>query len=87
LIQIIGSAKEEIIEDLNAKILELDSKVMEDEITINELKSKNHCESHLGEIGLLKVKVQNLENENRILRTSSRLSCTTKMDLEKLYVG
>jgi hypothetical protein len=57
-------AKEKIIENLNVKILELESKVMEVEMIINELKSKNHCETHLGEIGLLKVKVQNLENKN-----------------------
>jgi hypothetical protein len=30
---------------------------MEGDMIINELKSKIHCESHLGEIGLLKVKV------------------------------
>jgi hypothetical protein len=49
--------KEKTIEDLNVKILELESKVKEGEMKINELKNKNHCESHLGEIGLLKVKV------------------------------
>jgi hypothetical protein len=35
----------------------------------------------------LKVKLQNLENKNRVLRTSSILRCSTKMDLEKIYVG
>jgi hypothetical protein len=50
-------AKEKIIENLNAKIFELESKVKEGEMIINELKSKNHCESHIGEIKLLKVKV------------------------------
>jgi predicted RNase H-like nuclease (RuvC/YqgF family) len=49
--------KERIIEDLNVKILELDSKLKEGEMKINELKSKINYESYLCEIGLLKVKV------------------------------
>jgi hypothetical protein len=51
------SPKKKNIEDLNAKIFELEPKVREGEITINELKSKIHYESQLSDIGLLKVKV------------------------------
>jgi hypothetical protein len=60
--------KERIIEELNIKIIEIESKVKEGEIKIMKLKSKNNCESHLYEIGSLKVKVQHIETEKWVLR-------------------
>jgi hypothetical protein len=80
--------KKRTIEDLNAKIIKLESKIKEGEIKIMEFKNKNNCESHLNEIGSLKVKVQHIKiKRNQNLRTSSNLSCSTKMNLKKIYVG
>jgi hypothetical protein len=56
-------------------------------MTINELKNRIYCEWQVSEIGLLKVKVQNLEIKNRVLRTFSDLRCDIKMDLNKMFVG
>jgi predicted nucleic acid-binding Zn-ribbon protein len=79
--------KERTIEDLNVKIIKLESKIKEGEIKIIELKSKNNCETHLNEISSLKIKVQHIRTKSWALRTSSDLSCSTKTDLEKIYVG
>jgi hypothetical protein len=35
----------------------------------------------------LKVKVQHIETEIRLLRISNDLSCSTKIDLKKIYVS
>jgi hypothetical protein len=49
--------KERIIEELNTKNIELESKVKKGEMKIMKLKSKNNCKTHLSEICSLKVKV------------------------------
>jgi response regulator RpfG family c-di-GMP phosphodiesterase len=49
--------KERIIEELNVKVIEFESKVKEDEITIKELKSRNIYDSHLSEMESLKIKM------------------------------
>jgi hypothetical protein len=51
-----------------------------------EFKSKNNCESHVSEIDSLKVKVQHIKIENQVLRTSSDLNYSTKMNLKNIYV-
>jgi hypothetical protein len=79
--------KERTLEELNIKNIELESIVKEGEAKIMELKNKNNYESHLNEIDSLKLKVQYIEIENRALRTSSDLSYSTKMDLEKINVS
>jgi hypothetical protein len=79
--------KKRTIEKLNTKNIELESKVKEGNTKIIELKNKNNYESHLSEIGSLKVKVQHIETENYVLWISNVLSCSTKIDLRKIYVG
>jgi hypothetical protein len=49
--------KKKLIRNLNLQIIEFRSKIKESETQIGELKNKNYYESHLGEIGLLKVKL------------------------------
>jgi response regulator RpfG family c-di-GMP phosphodiesterase len=49
--------KERIIEELNVKVIEFESKVKEDETTIKELKSRNIYDSHLSEMESLKIKM------------------------------
>jgi hypothetical protein len=48
--------KGRIINELNAKIIDLGSKIKEDESVIKESKSQINCESHLKEIRLLNIK-------------------------------
>ena len=50
-----------------------------------ELENKRMNASHLGEIDILKVKIQTLETENRALRSSSKFSNVTSLD--PYYVG
>ena len=58
------------LQNLRFKIFELESKVKEYELI---LESHNR-ESHLDEVGMLKEKVQNLENENRKLKSTNVLN-------------
>ena len=55
-----------------------------------ELENKKLKVSHLGEIGILKVKIQTLETENRALRSPSEVSNVTSLDpyyVDKLING
>lgn len=61
----------------------LESKVENYESRIRELeeKSKNHnCQSHIYEIKTLKLKLQNLETENRALRSLNESKNVIKLD-------
>jgi predicted nucleic acid-binding protein len=49
--------KERIIDELNAKIIELESNVKEDKSVIKEPRSQNNYETHIEEIRLLNVKL------------------------------
>lgn len=54
---------------------------------LKKLNLQNECQTHLGEIGILKIKVQNLETENRTLGSICILRNGTRMDLDKMYIG
>jgi hypothetical protein len=45
---------------------------------------KKNCQIHLGEVVTLKVKVQTLETENRVLKSSCISTSITSMDLDKV---
>ena len=45
-----------------------------------ECEVRNLKASHIGELGILKVKIQNLETENRAIRSPSDLSNITSLD-------
>jgi hypothetical protein len=45
---------------------------------------EKNCQMHLGELATLKVKVQNLETENRALKSSCISTNITSMDLDNV---
>jgi cell shape-determining protein MreC len=45
---------------------------------------EKNCQMHLGEVAILKVKVQPLETENRTLKSSCISTNITSMDLDKV---
>jgi hypothetical protein len=77
-----SSSQKEIIERLKKKILEFELKVQSYESKLQNLK-KNY-QMHLGEVTTLKVKVQNLKTENRVLKSSCISTNITSMDLDKV---
>jgi len=61
---------------LDFKVKDLESKLM----VLEKLKETNICSSHVGEIGILKVRIQTLETENKVLRFPSEFSNVTNLD-------
>ena len=61
---------------LDFKVKDLESKLM----VLEKLKETNICSSHVGEIEILKVRIQTLETENKVLRFPSEFSNVTNLD-------
>ena len=83
--------KEGIIRSLRDDIHDLEFKVKSLEAKVHDFEKgkmvvENGCQTHSGEIAILKVRILNLETENRALRSTSSSHSST-CDLEKMYVG
>ena len=70
--------------DLESKVKSLEAKVHDFEK--GKMIVENGCQTHSGEIAILKVRILNLETENRALR-STQSSNSSSFDLEKMYLG
>jgi chromosome segregation ATPase len=76
-----SSSQKEIIERLENKISEFELNVHFFESKLKNL--EKNCQMHLSEVATLKVKVQTLETENRVLKSSCTSTSITLMDLNK----